>query len=231
MSTPLKHLGTGDAGPGILAAAVPIGTIAVSSVTPVPRESRAWLLRACRCHRDRRELRHRAHLLRTRRRPCRGRARRFVGVGVVFGDVDPDEHRRRHAPFRMNHGRLPSDSHRVPCCSHRGHGRWLGGVVAVGVGGTRRLLRARWPRVGGWALQRAQLHPPDVAATDDRPARLRLRRPLRLRGRSPTSAVGDRPRRRLGRCRRARGCQRGGGRDTARGGPRPARDTFAVRSR
>ncbi len=39
----LRHLGTGDSGPGLLAAAVPIGTIAVSSVIPFHGSARALL--------------------------------------------------------------------------------------------------------------------------------------------------------------------------------------------
>ncbi len=39
----LRHLGTGDSGPGLLAAAVPIGTILVSSVVPFHGSARALL--------------------------------------------------------------------------------------------------------------------------------------------------------------------------------------------
>jgi predicted MFS family arabinose efflux permease len=39
----LRHLGTGDAGPGLLAAAVPIGTIAISSAVPFHGTARSLL--------------------------------------------------------------------------------------------------------------------------------------------------------------------------------------------
>ncbi len=42
----LKHLNSGDVGPGILAAAVPVGMIAVVSLLPLENHPARWLLRA-----------------------------------------------------------------------------------------------------------------------------------------------------------------------------------------
>ncbi len=221
----LRHLGTSDAGPGILAAAVPIGTIAVSSVVPFHGNAR-WLLRVAAVVADSGAAVALLFFSVDAELPLLLVG--FVGVGVIFASALPTNtvfgsrvpNASRASAFGLAQGVL---------LSSEGAGAAFGGIVAS-VWSVRTACIAAMVMVliGGTAarcgfLARARSFRM-VATLGHR------RRPLRHHSASPTSgSSGSRQRLRLDPCRPS-SCQPAEAATRSRRAATRA-DTLAVRSR
>ena len=163
----IQHLGTGDAGPGILAAAVPIGTIAVSSVIPFHGSARMLLRLAGVIATAGAGI---ALIFFGLDAPMPLVLGGFVGVGVVFGTLIPTNtvagtrlpNESRASAFGLAQGAL---------LFSQGVGAGLGGVVAA-VWGVRAACCGAMAGVLAVGLFYALSSPADVAATGDRLARM-----------------------------------------------------------